>query len=261
MIDLGAIRDDMLALALEAGSVVMEIYEGDYRVETKGDGSPVTTADKRANEILTQGVMGKYPGVPVLAEETEDNACRMCSDYCFIIDPIDGTKEFILHNGEFSINIGLVHKGKVVAGVVYAPVLGRIWHAVKDQGAYVQEVGGVAERIQVSDRRDDLIAYRSRSHHTAVVESLYEDFSPVIARVEELGSTIKACRIAEGLGDVYYCGHGLSSQWDTAAIQIIVEEAGGILEQMDGSAFVYNRDELRNELGYYVVNSRANVWI
>ena len=145
--------------------------------------------------------------------------------------------------------------------MVYAPVQGRLYWAVRGEGAYLEDrIEGTIRRLQVSGRSDGLVALASRSHEDPEVLGLYDRFGDVISEVRPVGSSLKGCLIAEGVGDVYYRFKAIW-QWDTAAMQCIVEEAGGLMAYLDGSEILYNVEEVRHPQGFYVVNSRVNVWL
>jgi 3'(2'), 5'-bisphosphate nucleotidase len=247
--------DDELKLALmaakEAGSVIMDIYEsGDICVSTKNDNSPVTKADLAAGEIITEILSGEFSGYPILCEDNRDDERRHEKEICWIVDPLDGTKEFIKRNGEFTVNIALVYRHEVVAGVVYIPAKDSMYYASKGNGAWLQE-----KRIRVSNREKDLVMAVSRSHITDSERKLIEENN--IKKVISAGSSIKGCFVAEGTCDAYY-RFGLTMEWDTAAMQCIVEEAGGIFRQLDDSPMMYNRLDSVNAKGFYAINSTRN---
>jgi 3'(2'), 5'-bisphosphate nucleotidase len=247
--------DDELKLALmaakEAGSVIMDIYEsGDICVSTKNDNSPVTKADLAAGEIITEILSGEFSGYPTLCEDNRDDERRHEKEICWIVDPLDGTKEFIKRNGEFTVNIALVYRHEVVAGVVYIPAKDSMYYASKGNGAWLQE-----KRIRVSNREKDLVMAVSRSHITDSERKLIEENN--IKKVISAGSSIKGCFVAEGTCDAYY-RFGLTMEWDTAAMQCIVEEAGGIFRQLDDSPMMYNRLDSVNAKGFYAINSTRN---
>lgn len=246
-------------LALIASQEIMNIYSKDFDVEYKEDDSPVTIADKLSNSIITDGLREKFPQFAIIAEESEDNLTRLGNDYCFIIDPLDGTKEFVKKNGEFCINIALSYKGQVVMGVVYIPVEKKMYWAMRGMGAYSQVEGQEPCRIYPSNNTEKLTIAVSRSHFSKREQALIENYD--IKHVLRHGSTIKGCLVADGTVDVYYRFGGTTMQWDTAAMQIIAEEAGCIFRQMDGSPMIYNRRELVNSKGFYVVNRKENIFM
>lgn len=181
---------------------------------------------------------------------------RLNNEWCWIVDPVDGTKEYIKRNGEFTVNIALAHNNKVLLGVVYVPVTGELYYAQKDYGAYYK-LNGKVERIHVSTRKDDLVVMVSRSHMRGSTRELLENNAHRISKTISRGSSLKGCMIAKGDADVYY-RYGPTSEWDIAAMAIIIEEAGGYIYEMDNSEFVYNRENVRNEKGFYILNSLEN---
>jgi len=241
-------------LASDAGKVILQVYEKDFSVDYKEDDSPVTEADKKANDLIVNSLQNKYPECAILSEESQGDRERLKNDWCFIIDPLDGTKEFIKKNGEFTINIALAFKGKPVLGVIGIPVSGELYYAVKGMGAFYEE-GGHAVKIRVSDRTSDIRLMASRTHKSDKLQSLIEKNR--IRNVYNAGSAIKGCLIARGEAEVYY-RFGYTMEWDTAAMQCIVEEAGGIFRQMDDSEMTYNRINNLNEKGFYIINHPAN---
>lgn len=246
-------------LALIASHEIMNIYSKDFDVEYKRDDSPVTIADKLSNSIITDGLREKFPQFAILAEESEDDLTRLDNDYCFIVDPLDGTKEFVKKNGEFCINIALSFKGEVVMGVVYIPVKKKMYWATKGAGAYSQVEGEEPMKISPSTKLKKLTMAVSRSHFLEEEQNIIDNND--IAHVLRHGSTIKGCLVADGTVDVYYRFGGTTMQWDTAAMQVIAEEAGCIFRQMNGSAMIYNRKELVNSKGFYVVNRKENIFM
>lgn len=248
------------SLALEAGEEIMKIYETDFEVENKSDKSPLTLADKNANEIIVSKLQELYPQYSILSEESKEDETRFTNDYCFIIDPLDGTKEFVNKNGEFTVNIALTHKGKPVLGVIYAPVLNELYYASTKTEAYVDKLdANETTKLSVTDKTTNLIMVASKSHSSEKEAKLIEDNKDKIAETLSKGSSLKGCMIATGEADVYY-RFGLTCEWDTCAMQCIVEQAGGIFRQMDHSEMTYNRRNTLNELGFYVVNNKENIW-
>lgn len=245
--------------AVEAGRAIMEIYEdsGDFGVEYKADDSPLTKADKAANTIIVERLRDSFPGYAILSEEEKDNPSRLGNDLCFVVDPLDGTKEFVKRNGQFTVNIALSHKHKTVMGVIYVPVSGDLYYASEGGGSYIEKPDGSVERLNVSDNTDhsDLRAVASGSHCAEEMERLIEKYQ--IKQILRIGSSLKGCLVAKGEADVYY-RHNPTMEWDTAAMQCIVEEAGGIFRQMDDSPMLYNREDSLNSKGFYAINSMEN---
>ncbi len=262
---------DLLTLctqtAIEAGKIIMDYYSlplSERGLSYKADQSPVTKADQAANDYIVGCIrasravksLGDYG---ILAEESQDDLSRLAKAWCFVIDPLDGTKEFVAGLPEFTVNIGLVRHGVPVLGVVYAPATQELFYAVAGEGAYKSVAGEPAVRIHVSDRTRGLVAMHSRYHLDGRTKGLLERHQDRFTAIVTAGSSLKVCRIAEGLADVYY-RFGHTMEWDTCAEQLIVEEAGGYL--LSGGAVEaplrYNRPDSCNREGFFVVNRMEN---
>ncbi|KGK91285.1 inositol monophosphatase [Desulfosporosinus sp. HMP52] len=252
-------------LAREAGAEILKIYDTNFNFKIKADKSPLTLADRKSNEMIVKGLVENFPDYAILSEESRDDKSRLTNDYCFIVDPLDGTKEFIKKNGQFTVNIALAYKHKIVVGVIYVPVTGDLYYASKDYGSYIEkvqngELGLEKRRLQVTNKVKNLIMVSSKSHSSEKEAKLIEANNDKIKETISAGSSLKGCMVASGEADVYY-RFGLTSEWDTAAMQCIVEEAGGIFRQMDGTEMLYNRENTLNEKGFYVVNRKENIWV
>jgi 3'(2'),5'-bisphosphate nucleotidase len=224
----------LVALSHEAGEAVMRIYETDFGVYSKADQSPLTEADLASHECLVKGLTSLYPAIPVLSEESagSDYEERMSWKTYWLIDPLDGTKEFLKKNGEFTVNIALIENGRPVVGVVYAPALG-ITYWGSAEGAFRQETGVAAARIRVSALPSSAKGWRvvgSRSHQTPEFEVFMQALPQ--ADLVSMGSSLKLCLVAEGKADLYP-RLGPTSEWDTAAAQAVVEAAGGKVLELD----------------------------
>jgi len=243
-------------LAVKAGEIITEIYYDSFDIEYKEDESPITTADKKSNEIIVEGLMRDFPQYAMLSEECEDDLSRLNNDWCWVVDPLDGTKEFVNKNGEFTVNIALAHKNRVVLGVVYVPVTKELYYGLRGFGAYYQKESEYM-KICVSNKTENIRVMMSRSHATDKLKNLIEDNKHKIGYVKRAGSSLKGCLIAKGDAEVYY-RFGLTKEWDTAAMQCIVEAAGGIFMQMDGTEMLYNRKNTLNDKGFYIINRIEN---
>jgi len=216
-------------VARMAGERIVEIYQHDYSVSYKSDQTPVTTADLAANRIIVEALEQLPEGYPVLSEESDTVPFSERHDWThfWLVDPLDGTREFIRRNGEFSVNIALVAHGKPVLGVVVAPDLGVSYFATRGCGAWKQLDGKPAQAINVrrAPAGSELTVARSRCPH---VGKRFQAFLDKLGQHNEIpmGSALKSCLVAEGAADVYL-RLGPSCEWDTAAAQCIVEEAGG----------------------------------
>lgn len=246
---------EAINLAKEA---ILEIYSKDFEVEIKEDNSPVTAADKAADEIIKKYLKNKFPSYAFLTEESEDDLGRLNNDYVWIVDPIDGTKDFVAKDGGFTTNIALAYKHEVVVGVVCVPTTGEIYYASKDNGSYYLNNGSL-EKIHVNDKLTDLTCLISVFHFNDEEKRLIEKHKDRISNVARFGSSLKPCRIAHGLAEITYRVSPYTKEWDTAASQIIVEEAGGLFVEPDGQRLTYNRKDVYNRKGYIVVNRKENI--
>lgn len=248
------------AVLRSAGRAVMDVYRSTFSVEQKSDKSPVTLADRRSHEILT-AFLKKHYLYPVLSEEGRDIPYeeRRNWETFWLVDPLDGTKEFIKRNGEFTINVALIHQNRPVFGVVYAPAKDVLYHAKRGGGACRVE-RGKTQPLPLHPERDAFVVVGSRSH---AVQEFEEYIAGVRERFGEVtlisaGSSLKFCLIAEGAADVYP-RHGHTMEWDTAAGQAIVEEAGGsVINPETGMPLSYNKESLLNP--YFVAYRSKEVW-
>lgn len=252
--DLADVLETVKQVTHEAGKVILEVYSKDFSVDYKADESPITQADQQSNTLIVQTLKNQYPECAILAEESTDNPERLKNDWCFIVDPLDGTKEFVKKNGEFTVNVALAFQGRPVLGVIGIPVTGELYYAVKGQGAFYEK-NGLVQKIAVSSRTEEPRMMVSRSHRSDKLQALIEKNG--IRNIQSVGSAIKGCLIAKGEAEIYY-RFGHTMEWDTAAMQCIVEEAGGIFRQMDDSEMTYNRVNSLNEKGFYVLNHPLN---
>ena len=253
-----------VSASLEAGRAIMAVYSRDFGVSYKADSSPLTEADTAADGIIAQALRRDFPEYALLSEERADDRARLENPFCFIVDPLDGTKEFVKKNGEFTVNIALSYRGKSVMGAVYAPALDELYFAAEGKGAFycpraseAEDPVARAERIRVSERRENLILMVSRSHMDEETQSLIAANADRIADTRPSGSSLKGCLIARGAADVYY-RTGPTMEWDTAAMQCVVEQAGGVFRQGDGSPMTYNRADSLNKKGFYIINAAQN---
>jgi len=236
--------EDIKKIALEAGSAIMEIYSRDFSVEYKDDKSPLTEADIKSNEIICKFLEKNYPDIEILSEENKEVPynVRKNWEYYWCIDPIDGTKEFIKKNGEFTVNIALIHRDKPVLGVVYAPVLELIYYSKQGSGAFKNDT-----RLPIKREDEKFIVVASKSHMSDETRKFVDDIDT--DRDKELismGSSLKLCLIAEGKADIYP-RLAPTMEWDTAAAHAIVLESGkNILQYESSEMLVYNKENLLN---------------
>lgn len=216
------------SLAEQAGARILEIYEGSAPIEVthKADSSPLTSADRAAHETIVSGLRALTPAIPVLSEESSDEeiSARASWTLYWLVDPLDGTKEFLKRNGEFTVNIALVRAHEPVLGVVHAPVLGLTYYAARGLGAWKAQPGAEPLQIRVRPQPRVPTVVGSRSHRGASLDRLLAELGPHELRT--MGSSLKLCLVADGSADLYP-RFGPTSEWDTAAAHAVVNEAGG----------------------------------
>lgn len=243
-IDLEKLTTDLARIAIEAGEVIMTIYAREFSVAEKEDRSPVTEADGAAEDVILAGLARLTPDIPAVAEEAaSDGKIPQIGELFYLVDPLDGTKEFINRNGEFTVNIALIEKGKPIAGVVYAPAIGRMFTGNSQTGATQYKVEGSSlseeQQIRVRDARGKpLVAIASRSHRDAKTEEYLNQYN--ISEIVAAGSSLKFCLVATGEADIYP-RHGRTMEWDTAAGHAVLGAAGGSVTRLDGSPFLYGK--------------------
>lgn len=252
--------DEIVAIALEAGRAIMEVYDGEIAVSRKEDDSPLTQADLAAHRVIDAGLSRFTPDVPILSEESVavPYSQRHGWQKYWLVDPLDGTREFIKRNGEFTVNIALIEDHAPVMGVVYAPALDLLFFAAKGQGAYRQL--GSKPPQPISARGFDatqVTVAGSRSHAGERLLRFLSKMGPHM--LISMGSSLKICLVAEGRADVYP-RLGPTSEWDTAAAQCVLEEAGGRLVGTDNKPFRYNtKDSLLNP-DFFAIGATAHDW-
>jgi len=227
-------------LSVQASQQIMVAYQSDYVIEQKADNTPVTTADKVAHEVIVEGLLRLTPQFPILSEESAQVPFdeRSSWETYWLVDPLDGTREFIDRSGHFTVNIALIHQHKAVLGVVTVPTSQLAYFAVAGQGAYKQLPNQTAEKICVRtlDGHPVMVA-GSRSHRGKLLQQYLSNLGEYEAFY--VGSALKSCLVAEGKVDIYP-RLGPTSEWDTAAAQCIVEEAGGAITDIDLQPLRYN---------------------
>lgn len=236
---------DIIRLIERAGKEIVKIYrQGDFNIKTKSDNSPVTRADLASDKIIKSGLGVITPGIPVFSEETKEIDFNIRSGWnpLWILDPLDGTKEFIAKNDEFCISLALVSDNLPVAGFIHSPVTLETWMAIKDEGAY-KITEGKKIRLPFLTPSGTYRINRSRSHHSEKEEKWIENFRTQNEAVIAIyGSAIKFCKIAEGISDIYPKFSRIH-EWDIAAGHLIIEESGGrIIETETKSPPVYNKE-------------------
>jgi 3'(2'), 5'-bisphosphate nucleotidase len=241
----------MRRLALEAGDVIMEIYNSDdFEVRSKSDDSPVTAADEAADALISAGLRAEFPDVTLVTEEQADSHAQLAENF-LIVDPLDGTKEFINRRGDFTVNIAYVEKGVPLRGVVYAPARDRLFYTLAD-GSTVEETGGFAKdtvgpNAPISVSKPDnsaLLIVASKSHRDQATEDYIAKYS--VADSKSAGSSLKFCLVATGEADIYP-RVGRTMEWDTAAGHAVLSGAGGHVVRFDDhSPLVYGKEGYAN---------------
>jgi len=253
----------LIGLTVAAGEAIMQVYDSPFSVEYKEDNSPLTIADKLSHEIISTGLR-KLSTYPVLSEEMAETAYAERKDWktFWLVDPLDGTKEFIKHNGEFTVNIALIEDGKPIMGFIYIPVRKTLYYAIKNNGAYrilnvfnalplktKDDISKNSEKLPVKhDEKSDYTIVASRSHNSPETDAFIEKKKKEngVVNLVSAGSSIKFCLVAEGKADAYP-RFAPTMEWDSGAGQIIAEEAGKKVVLTDGiTALSYNKQSLVN---------------
>ncbi|TKI69928.1 3'(2'),5'-bisphosphate nucleotidase CysQ [Sulfurimonas crateris] len=238
--------EDIKQIALKAGAKIMNIYTRDFSIEYKDDKSPLTEADLQANEIICSELKKLYPQMPIMSEENKQTEyeTRKEWEYYWCIDPIDGTKEFIKKNDEFTVNIALIHKNSPVLGVVYAPAIDEMYSAKQGEGTFLN---GQKLPLKVNkDKSEKLYVVASKSHLSEETQEFINTLDAKVIEQVSKGSSLKLCMIASGEADIYP-RLAPTMEWDTAAADAIVREAGKMTYQFENNEpMVYNKENLLN---------------
>lgn len=237
---------ELCRLSEKAGSESMRFYKGQVSVALKNDSSPLTEADRAAHDLLMRFLPGVIPGVPVVSEESESSVHHFAhrADRFWLVDPLDGTKEFLKGTGEFTVNIALVQKGRPILGVIHAPVLGLTYFADPEGGAFRQNHNQTPVRLRVQRPAPErLRVVASKDHAGPLVKAMLARMPD--AELKSMGSSLKFCLVAEGNADLYLRDVP-TMEWDTAAAQCIVEAAGGRICTLDGEPLRYGKPGLKN---------------
>ena len=244
--------------AIEGGHAIMDVYKSDFQVEHKEDKSPLTLADKNCNEVIEGHLKGTK--IPFLSEEGSHISYqkRKKWDYSWLVDPLDGTKEFIKKNGEFTVNIALIHNGNPIMGVIYVPVKEELYFAMQGLGSYKTNIKSLihdlkslissSKRLPIEHARDRYVIVGSRSHMSVETEMFFEDMKKEYGNIEvmSVGSSLKLCMVAEGRADAYP-RYAPTMEWDTGAGHAIAKFAGFSVKQYNSTNdVVYNKEDLLN---------------
>jgi 3'(2'), 5'-bisphosphate nucleotidase len=252
---------DVVALARRAGDAILTVYAQQFEVTNKADQSPLTLADTKSHEVIVHGLRALTPDIPVLSEEASDIPYSERGQWrrYWLVDPLDGTKEFVSRNGEFTVNIALIDGHDPVLGVVHVPVTNTTYTGARGAGATRQTGRDAAIPIRTTvPAPTPLRIVGSRSHRDAILDRYLPRLEPY--QLVAVGSSIKFCLVAEGSAD-FYPRFGPTSEWDTAAAQAVVEAAGGRVIQTDGQPLRYNaKAELLNP-HFLVSGDRERDWL
>lgn len=246
--NLKEINKNIINIAREAAKEILRVYNSDdFDVEIKGDNSPLTKADKASHNIIEKELIRLYPEIPILSEEGKEIIFDERKNWTkfWLVDPLDGTKEFIKRNGEFTVNIALIENGKPILGVIYVPVTNEIYYGDLENGSFKINQEGFTNQIKVSAKNsnDELNVVQSRSHSGDEEKEFYSNFK--IKESLSKGSSLKICLVAEGKAEIYFRG-GPTWEWDTAAGHAILIGAGGHFVNKDKSELVYNKEIIKN---------------
>lgn len=256
--------ETVIAVAKEAGAAIMQVYATNFDVERKSDDSPLTQADLAAHHVIVQALKQLTPDIPVLSEESDQVSAEQRNSWpmYWLIDPLDGTREFIKRNGEFTVNIALINHHVSVLGVVYAPVTELLYYATAGQGAYKQSKNFAPQRIQTASLNiENVTVAGSRSHSDHKLQQFLTNLHIKTGTTPELihmGSSLKICLVADG-GAHVYPRLGPTSEWDTAAAHCVLTEAGGDIVDLQGNSLRYNtKTSLLNPSFFATVKTSFN---
>lgn len=244
----------LVDVAERAGRELLAVYGSSFDVHTKRDATPVTEADKRSERLILDALAEVAPEFPAVAEESaaEGRAPEIGDSPFFLVDPLDGTKEFVSRNGEFTVNIALVRRSEPVIGVIHVPALGESYWCDGDGVAWRRRGAGDAERIRCRRPSNGLVVVASRSHRDSRTDAFLEKFN--VKEQISAGSSIKFCRVAEGVADLYP-RLGRTMEWDVAAGHAIVNAAGGSMTTVDDEPFTYGKPDFANP--FFIVRGLA----
>ncbi len=241
--------DNLLQAALKAAKSadreILDVYSKDFEVEYKEDESPLTEADRKAHNIIKFTL--EKTGLPILSEESDKIPCSERQQWTryWLVDPLDGTKQFVQKNGQFTVNIALIENGQSILGVATIPVEKKLYWAIKGEGAWRQNADETVEQIHISNRQNPIRVVASLSHLNEETKHFIEKLNNTVELIQT-GSSKKVILIAEGSADIYP-RLAPTMEWDTAAVQIILEESGGTMLAADNSKpLVYNKEDLHN---------------
>lgn len=238
----------------KASEIIVNVYHSDFSYRLKSDQSVVTQADIQSENIIRKTLLDNFPTYGFLGEETKDDVSRLNKEFCWIVDPLDGTKDFVNRTDEFSINIALSYKQKIVLGLIAIPLKNIVYYAILNNGAY---------RLDLNNQKITPIHVNQKTEniHLLVSNFFFEEDTIHLLQKQNListythcGSSYKACKIAEGLAEVNIKFDDKTKEWDTAPSEIIIKEAGGYMSDMYGKEKLYNKADVVNRTGYIIAN-------
>lgn len=242
----------LLSTIKQAGNIILNVYKNPFSFQLKEDKSVVTQADFESDQYIRTQLLKHFPNYGILSEESKDSPERLYKDFCWIVDPLDGTKDFVNKTDNFSINIALAYHKEIVLGAIFVPIKNTLYYAIKNQGAYKIE-NNQKIKIHVSQKKNELTML--------VSQFFFHDYqnyqnSSLIKNIIPCGSSYKAGLIAEGKGDFCVKFDDHTKEWDTAPSDIIVKEAGGVMTDMYGNEMFYNKKDYVNHFGFIIANHR-----
>jgi 3'(2'), 5'-bisphosphate nucleotidase len=259
--DLERLVDPVVATAILAGAAILDVYATNFDVEAKDDDSPLTQADMSAHRCIVERLRALTPDTPIVSEESglPDFEVRRLWPRYWLVDPLDGTREFVKRNGEFTVNIALIEGHRPVLGVVHVPVMWKTYIGCKGLGAERRSAEGLKRPLRVAlESASPVRVVGSRSHRGASLDSFLEKLGDF--EIVPMGSSLKFCVVADGEADVYP-RLGPTSEWDTAAAQAVVEQAGGTVLQLDGNPLTYNaKSDILNP-HFVVIGPQDHDWL
>jgi len=253
--------DPIAALAIDAGQAILEVYATDFDVQSKLDKSPLTQADLAAHHCIIAGLAEITPDMPIISEESGLPSFSERSQWqrYWLVDPLDGTKEFVNRNGEFTVNIALIDSNRPVFGVVHVPVQDKTYIGCEGYGTELRSRDESPVKIHVASNSSlPVRIVGSRSHRGSSLDSFLEKLGA--SNIVPMGSSLKFCTIAEGRADLYP-RLGLTSEWDTAAAQAVVEQAGGRVLELDGKSLSYNKKSDILNPWFVVIGPSDHDWL
>ena len=248
--------ETIIDAVITAGDKIVEIYESDFKVEKKDDNSPITKADLESNRIIKEYLL--QTGIPILSEEDADDKSRMDSEKVWIVDPLDGTQDFVNKTGEFTVMVGLVENHIPVMGLVYWPTEKKLFFAENGLGAFCHDSDGWAKiSVRNVEEIEKSLALVSRHHLSDKEKKMLEHLK--IDNTASIGSSLKVMEIASGRADIYLTSTNKMKQWDTAASHCIISEAGGKMTDISGNDLIYNTESVNHKNGLLVTNGSIHV--